>query len=81
MSWQNLQNKTSNKAESKEIDQIFTSVFNQVNGKKVIEYLESITINSVCSPQATDSTLWHLEGQRYLLHIIKNKIKRGNTNE
>lgn len=81
MSWKDLQNKKSNKAESTEIDQIFTSVFNQVNGKKVIEYLESITINSICTPQANDSTLWHLEGQRYLLHIIKNKIKRGANNE
>ena len=53
----------------------------QVNGKKVIEYLESITINSICTPQASDSTLWHLEGQRYLLQIIKSKIKRGTKNE
>jgi|TARA_R110002020_G_C16104277_1_gene758965 hypothetical protein len=81
MSWQNLQNKKSNKSESTEIDKIFTSVFNQVNGKKVIEYLESITINSICTPQASDSTLWHLEGQRYLLQIIKSKIKRGTKNE
>ena len=79
MSWQDLQNKKSLKGEVNEVDQVFASVFNQIDGKKVIEYLESITINSVCSPQATDATLWHLEGQRYLLHIIKNKIKKGTN--
>jgi len=79
MSWQDLKNQKSHKVNTTEIDQVFTSVFNQIDGKKVIEYLESITINSVCSPQATDSTLWHLEGQRYLLHIIKNKIKKGTN--
>jgi hypothetical protein len=24
--------------------------------------------------------LWHLEGQRYLLSVIKQKIKRGQKN-
>ena len=76
MSWETLKNKVQSKQDL-EIDQIFASVFNQPNGKKVIEYLESLTVKSVVSPQSSGSMLWHLEGQRYLVNLIKLKINKG----
>ena len=76
MSWETLKNKVQSKQDS-ELDQIFASVFNQPNGKKVIEYLESLTVKSVVSPQSSSSMLWTLEGQRYLVNLIKLKINKG----
>ena len=76
MSWETLKNKVQSKQDS-ELDQIFASVFNQPNGKKVIEYLESLTVKSVVSPQSSSSMLWQLEGQRYLVNLIKLKINKG----
>jgi effector-binding domain-containing protein len=76
MSWETLKNKVQSKQDL-EIDHIFASVFNQPNGKKVIEYLESLTVKSVVSPQSSSSMLWHLEGQRYLVNLIKLKINKG----
>lgn len=81
MSWEKLQTKKSNKTETTDIDKVFASVFNQPDGKKVLEYLESLTIKAFCSPQMNDQTLWHLEGQRWIVGLIKSKSKRGTVNE
>jgi len=81
MSWEKLQTKKSNKTEVTDIDKIYASVFNQPDGKKVLEHLESLTINAFCSPQMNDQTLWHLEGQRWIVGLIKSKSKRGTVNE
>jgi hypothetical protein len=32
------------------------------------------------NPNLSSNVLWHLEGQRYLLSVIKQKIKRGQKN-
>ena len=45
--------------------------------KKVLQYLEHMTMNVFANPQSSSNNLWHLEGQRYLLGIIKNKALRG----
>ena len=50
------------------------------NNKAAIEYLEKITNNSLANPNSSSNVLWHLEGQRYLLSVIKQKIKRGQKN-
>ena len=81
MSWEKLQTKKSNKTEVTDIDKIYASVFNQPDGKKVLEHLESLTINAFCSPQMNDQTLWHLEGQRWIVGLLKSKVKRGTVNE
>ncbi len=46
MSWEKLQTKKSNKTETTDIDKVYASVFNQPDGKKVLEHLESLTINA-----------------------------------
>jgi len=80
MSWETL---TQQKLEVKKsaIDETFASVFSHPNGKKLIEYLESITVNVTVGPTTASSSLWHLEGQRYLLNLIKLRIKKGSKNE
>lgn len=46
-------------------------------GEKVLDYLTSITLHYVCGPEATDGQIRHLEGQRYLVSVIKNRIKHA----
>ncbi|MBR1544498.1 MAG: hypothetical protein IJ638_00955 [Alphaproteobacteria bacterium] len=55
----------------------FVKTFNTDSGKKVLEYLVSITLNRYLSPVSSDSELRFLEGQRYLVSFIKNMIKKG----
>lgn len=79
MSWETLRNKN-NKEVATDDDKTFASVFNGSKGKAAIEYLEKITNNSLANPNLSSNVLWHLEGQRYLLSVIKQKIKRGQKN-
>ena len=55
----------------------FVKTFETDAGKKVLEYLVSITLNRYLSPNSSDSELRFLEGQRYLVSFIKNMIKKG----
>tara|TARA_R100001082_G_C4351298_1_gene154660 strand:+ start:498 stop:668 length:171 start_codon:yes stop_codon:yes gene_type:complete len=55
-------------------------VFKGPDGQKVLQYLEHVTMNVFANPQSSSNSLWHLEGQRYLLGIIKNKALRGKKN-
>ncbi len=55
----------------------FVKTFNTEAGKKVLEYLISITLNRYLSPSSSDFELRFLEGQRYLVSFIKNMIKKG----
>ncbi len=79
MSWETLR-KNNNKEVATDDDRTFASVFNGNKGKAAIEYLEKITNNSLANPNSSSNVLWHLEGQRYLLSVIKQKIKRGQKN-
>ena len=55
----------------------FVKTFNTESGKKVLEYLISITLNRYLSPNSSDFELRFLEGQRYLVSFIKNMVKKG----
>ena len=78
MSWESLVNRhKDSKSELQEIDRIFASVFSDADGKKILEFFDSIVMNTTVNPNSNDRVLWHLEGQRYMLQQIKNRIKRG----
>jgi hypothetical protein len=51
--------------------------FESAGGKKVLEYLRSITLARYLPPNATDAELRYLEGQRYLVSFIANMVKKG----
>lgn len=63
--------------ENQELNEIIAGVFKSRAGKKVLEYLRSITIEYVGGPQITDSELRHREGMRYLVGIIEERIRMG----
>lgn len=82
MSWETLIKHNNNSKDNKdtaEIDKIFASVFEQPDGKKVLDYLDSIITDSTVAPTGDSNYLWHFEGQRYLIRQIKNRIKRGKN--
>ena len=62
------------KEEDQRISKDIKSLFSTPNGKQVVKYLRSSTIESVQGPHATDAELRHLEGQRYLVGLISRRI-------
>ena len=78
MSWESLVHKSQDsKQQIAELDRIFAAVFSDPDGKKILDYFDSIVMNISINPSADSRVLWHLEGQRYMLQQIKNRIRRG----
>ncbi len=59
------------------INEIFEVVFGTPAGVKAMDYLKSITINSVAGPEQSDSALRHLEGGRFIVGLISARINLG----
>ena len=59
------------KEEDDRISKNINSLFRTPNGKAVMQYLRSITIESVSGANISDAELRHLEGQRYLVGLIE----------
>jgi|TARA_B100000427_G_scaffold324719_1_gene330327 hypothetical protein len=57
----------------------FANVFKGDEGKKVLDYLKSITIEAVAGPNIDGNRLFHLEGMRFLVGIINTRIKKGEN--
>lgn len=64
------------KAEER-LDLIVEAAFDTEPGRQTLDYLKSITINHVLSPQATDAELRSLEGARRLVAIIQARLARA----
>ncbi len=48
-------------------------------GKRIMDYLRSITLNQVGGPEITNDKLRHLEGQRFLVGLIDARINAGRN--
>ena len=62
---------------SKNVAQVFESP----TGKEVLRYLRSITIEMVNGPNVTTEELRHLEGQRYIVGLIEQRIAHGHRSK
>ncbi|MBN1324802.1 MAG: hypothetical protein JW974_01120 [Alphaproteobacteria bacterium] len=62
---------------TKDTEKNYTRCFNTQSGIEVIKHLRTITIERFLGPNATDSELRALEGQRALVHQIEMLINRG----
>jgi len=69
------------KSNDEKISKDIRSVFRTPNGKEVLKYLRSITIEAVTGPAASDAELRHLEGQRYLVGLLERRIKHAEKVE
>jgi len=63
----------------KEINDHFVTTFSAPSGKKVLQYLRSITIESVAGPNISDTELRHREGMRFIVGLIETRIKGGEN--
>jgi len=72
-----LDNFVRSKADDQKISKDIQALFKTPNGKQVLQYLRSITIESVQGPNASDAELRHLEGQRYLVGLITRRINHA----
>ena len=55
----------------------FATLFKGDEGKKVLTYLQSITTEVIAGPNITSNHLFHIEGMRFLMGIIKTRIQIG----
>jgi hypothetical protein len=65
------------KEADEKISKDINALFKTPNGKQVLKYLRSITIEAVTGPNVSDAELRHLEGQRYLVGLIERRAKQS----
>lgn len=64
-----------------QISQNFGQIFGSPTGKEVLKYLRSVTIEMVNGPNVTTEELRHLEGQRYLVGLIEQRIAHAHRSK
>ena len=64
-----------------QISQNFVHLFETPTGKEVLRYLRSITIEMVNGPNVTTEELRHLEGQRYIVGLIEQRVAHGHRSK
>lgn len=64
-----------------QISQNIAQIFESPTGKEVLRYLRSITIEMVNGPNVTTEELRHIEGQRYIVGLIEQRISHGHRSK
>jgi hypothetical protein len=64
--------------EHKRINELMAVVFKGAAGSAALDYLRSISIERVCGPHASDQELRHLEGMRFIVGVISQRIAAGH---
>jgi hypothetical protein len=60
---------------SAEIDSLLDGCFSGGAGPRALAYLESITTRRVLGPDCTNDHLRHLEGARWLVGVIRQRMQ------
>lgn len=64
-----------------QISQNIAEIFNSPTGKEVLRYLRSVTIEMVNGPNVTTEELRHIEGQRYIVGLIEQRIAHSHRSK
>lgn len=64
--------------EERRINVLVAGVLGTQAGKELMDYLRSITTNVAAGPEISDRALMHLEGQRYLVGLLSQRIQNGH---
>ena len=64
-----------------EISKNIAQIFSTPTGKEVLKYFRSITIEMVNGPNVSTEELRHIEGQRYLVGLIEQRIAHANRSK
>lgn len=70
-----------NREDDIRISQNIASVFTTPTGKEILRYLRSITIEMVNGPNVTTEELRHIEGQRYIVGILEQRIAHAHRSK
>jgi hypothetical protein len=65
-------------SEQVRINELLALAFRGDAGKAAMDYLRSISIERVCGPHATDAELRHLEGMRFIVGVISQRISAAH---
>ena len=63
-----------------DIEKACAKIFSGCASELVIRHLRKITIERVVGPNASESELRTIEGQRALVHQLEQMIQRGKSN-
>jgi hypothetical protein len=69
------------KANDTVISQNVAEVFSTPTGQAVLQYLKSITIQLVHGPSVSTESLRHLEGQRFIVALIDQRIAHAHRSK
>lgn len=61
--------------EEQRLNHVIGQLFRGRNGKEALAYLRSITLETVAGPNVQPNGLLHLEGQRYIVGVILERIE------
>lgn len=61
-----------------ELNRTFAQCFSSPAGQSVIQFLRQQTIETVSGPAVEPNSLMHLEGQRFLVGMIEQRIAAGH---
>ena len=64
-----------------EVSHNIAEIFKTATGKEVLRYLRSITIEMVNGPNVTTEELRHIEGQRYIVGLIEQRIAHSHRSK
>ncbi len=66
-----------NEEAERRLNEAFMITFNCDAGRKVLDYLVASTLHTVNGPSFESNALIHLEGQRFKVSEIRQRIKNG----
>ena len=64
--------------QDKRISKNIAQIFQSPTGKEVLKYLRSISIEMVHGANLSTEELRHIEGQRYIVGLIENRINHAH---
>jgi len=64
-----------------EINKLFAKVFAGKRGELALQYLRSLTKDMVLGDGLAVNQLVHLEGQRFIVHLIERRAEHGRRSE
>lgn len=72
---------TRSSEKEKELNQLVAQVLSTDSGKEVLRYLRSITIEMVNGPNVSTEELRHIEGQRYIVGLLEQRVAHGHRSK
>lgn len=68
-------------AVERQINEACMIAFASASGQLVLQYLRQVTIESVGGPGIAPDHLMHLEGQRFIVGVLEQRVKLGQQGE